>query len=205
VATDIDVGREVANIRAELEDRADEAYAVSMRRLVPSSLPAHAVRVPELRSISRAWLRANSDVPADEMLALAEALWSTGWREERLVAVALIAGRRELAASMPWEMVERWSGQIDNWEQVDHLAGVTGAMLRARPELIDDVERLAESGHSWQRRLSIVTLIEATRKEPSAWRPRLEAIAERLRMDRGPTMRKAVAWARKVLRETETS
>ena len=99
VATDIDVGREVANIRAELEDRADEAYAVSMRRLVPSGLPAHAVRVPELRSISRAWLRANSDVPADEMLALAEALWSTGWREERLVAVALIAGRRELAAS----------------------------------------------------------------------------------------------------------
>jgi 3-methyladenine DNA glycosylase AlkD len=125
VATGIDVGREVAAIRAELEDGADETYAVSMRRLVPSSLPAHAVPVPELRSISRTWLSANSDVPADEMLALAEALWPTGWREERLVAVALTAGRRGLAASMPWEIVERWSGEIDNWEQVDHLAGVT--------------------------------------------------------------------------------
>ena len=51
-------------------------------------------------------------------------------------------------------------------------------------------------------RLAIVTLIEATRHD-ARWAPHLEAMTQRLTGDRGPTMRKAVAWARKVLNETE--
>jgi 3-methyladenine DNA glycosylase AlkD len=75
-------------------------------------------------------------------------------------------------------------------------------MLVARPELLADVQQLATSKHSWQRRLAIVTLIEAARKEP-VWTPHLEAMAARLQGDRGPTLRKAVAWANRVLRELE--
>jgi 3-methyladenine DNA glycosylase AlkD len=152
----LNVDAEVAAIRAELEARADPSYVDGMRRTVPSALPAHAVRVPELRKVTNAWLRRHRDAAPEEVLAVAEELWSTHWREEGCIAIALLA----------------------------------------------DVQQLATSEHSWQRRLAIVTLIEAARKEP-VWTPHLEAMAARLKGDRGPTLRKAVAWANRVLRELE--
>ena len=198
-ATPIDVGREVAGLRAELEAHADSAYATSMRRIVPSELPAHAVRVPEIRRIAAAWSRANRDIAPVDVLEIAEALWATGSREERIVAMQLVEHCRPLLASLPWEVIERWSSQIDNWEHVDHLASaVTYAMLRARRELIDKIDELSHSAHSWQRRLAIVTLIEAARRDAS-WHDPLATTAARLEGDRGPTMRKAVAWAKKTL------
>jgi 3-methyladenine DNA glycosylase AlkD len=105
--------------------------------------------------------------------------------------------------TLPWSTIEAWSSRFENWEHVDNSAMlVTARMLQLRPDLIDEVEALALSGQPWQRRLAIVTLIEATRHD-ARWRPQLEAMAERLTGDKGPTLRKAVAWARKVLNDTE--
>jgi 3-methyladenine DNA glycosylase AlkD len=198
----LDIAHEVAAVRAELEARADPAYVAGMRRTVPSSLPAHAVHVPEMRKVVIGWLRQHKQATTADVLALAKALWSTGWREEGCVAIGLIAHSPQLVASLPWKVVERWSSQIENWEHVDHLMDATAAMLVSRPDLLADVERLAESSHSWQRRLAIVTLIQAARKQP-LWAPQLEAMAQRLTGDRGQTLRKAVAWARRVLGELE--
>jgi 3-methyladenine DNA glycosylase AlkD len=104
--------------------------------------------------------------------------------------------------SLPWSTIVAWSAAIDNWEHVDNLAGLTGRMLVTRPQLLDDLLRLAESEHVWQRRLAVVTLIEAARDDP-AWLPQLETLAEQLRGDRGPTMRKALDWARRTVRKVE--
>jgi 3-methyladenine DNA glycosylase AlkD len=203
MVTALDVHAEASAITATLIERRDAGYEAGMRRTVPSRLPAHAVRVPEMRRITRAWLRQHKEATPEEVVALAEALWSTGWREELCVAIGLLAESPRLLAGLPWEVIERWSSQIENWEHVDHLMGVTGAMLLVRPSLLADVERLAESDHSWQRRLAIVTLIQATRRE-HAWLPQLVSMSERLKGDKGPTMRKALAWARKTIQETET-
>jgi 3-methyladenine DNA glycosylase AlkD len=186
-----------------LEALSDPSYAEGSRRTVPSLLPSHAVRVPEIRRVAGEWRRAHNQLSADEALSVAEALWATTWREERIVAMQIVAGSKALVASLPWEVIERWSGQIDNWEHVDHLASeVTGPILVGRPQLIEDVERLAGSEQSWQRRLAVVTLIVASRRD-AGWAPRLAAMVGRLQGDRGPTMRKAIDWGRKTLREVE--
>jgi 3-methyladenine DNA glycosylase AlkD len=194
---------EVEAITAALRSRRDPAYEAGMRRTVPSALPAHVVRVPELRKVVIEWTRRHRGAATYDVIAVCEELWATGWREEMLVAIALLARSKGIATALPWEVIERWSGQIENWEHVDHLADVAGAMLRTRPELSDAVEALAASEHSWQRRLAIVTLIAAARKD-AAWASHLEAMASRLQGDRGPTLRKAVVWARRVLGELET-
>jgi 3-methyladenine DNA glycosylase AlkD len=170
---------------------------------VPSLLPSHAVRVPEIRRIATAWSKAHRDAEPAELLGVAEALWASTWREERIVAMQIVARCRPLLEALPWEVIARWSSQIDNWEHVDHLAtSITSVMLARRPELLADVEALSTSGHSWQRRLSIVTLLVAAHRDPS-WRQELERVTSRLESDRGATMRKAVTWAKKILRETE--
>lgn len=48
-AQKLDVPAEVAAITAALAARRDPAYEAGMRGTVPSALPAHAVRAPELR------------------------------------------------------------------------------------------------------------------------------------------------------------
>jgi 3-methyladenine DNA glycosylase AlkD len=195
IAQSIDVPVEVAAITATLKKRRDPEYEAGMRRTVPSGLPAHAVRVPTLRKVALEWLRAHKEATGDEVIRVAEALWAVKWREEMLVGVGLLAHSRAAMAALPWEVVERWSAELENWEQVDHLAFVTGHLLNARSALIAPVRALSRAENPWQRRLAIVTLIEAFRSN-AAWRPQLESIASELGTDRHPLVRKGVVWAR---------
>jgi 3-methyladenine DNA glycosylase AlkD len=202
-AQSIDVPAEVAAITAALKGRRDPSYEWGMRRTVPSALPAHAVRVPELRKVALEWLRGHRGTPGEEVIRVAEALWAVKWREEMLVGIGLLAHSRVAMAALSWEVVERWSADLENWEQVDHLASVTGALLNARSALIARVRLLSKAENPWQRRLAIVTLIEAFRSN-AAWRPQLESIASELKTDKHPLVRKGVVWARDRLAKDRT-
>jgi 3-methyladenine DNA glycosylase AlkD len=195
--TRLAVTDEVAAITAALAARRDLSYQDGMRRTVPSALWAHATRVPDIRKTAVEWSRAHKASEPGEVLAVAEALWATGWREEMLVAITLL---KPVLPSVGWELVERWSADFENWEQVDHFGDVSGEMLLSRPELLPEVNKLEASAHPWQRRLAIVTLIQAFRRDPS-WRPELEAMSERLRGDKHPLVRKAIVWARDRLKK----
>jgi 3-methyladenine DNA glycosylase AlkD len=191
-----DMREEVAAISTVLEARRDPSYEWGMRRTVPSELPAHATRVPEIRKTASEWRRAHRDLAPGEVLALCDALWATEWREERIVAIALIEGNKELRKAIEWERAERWSQDLDNWEHVDSLAGVTGRLLIADPALLVRVKVLEVSNNPWQRRLALVTLIVAFMKGGSVWRDELAAMADRLKADKHPLVRRAVVWAR---------
>jgi 3-methyladenine DNA glycosylase AlkD len=102
-------------------------------------------------------------------------------------------------AEVSWDMVERWSTAIDNWEHVDQLAAaVTSSLLVRAPELLGRLEAMAAGDSPWRRRLALVSLIGAFRKDPR-WQPALEAMSERCRSDIHPTNRRAAAWARREL------
>jgi len=194
------ISAEVAAISATLEGRRDPAYEQGMRRTVPSGLPAHATRVPDIRKTASEWRRAHRGVSAVEVLALCDALWATGWREERIVAIALIEGSRELVAVVDWPRVERWSRDLENWEHVDWLAGVTGQLLIADRTLLGKAKALESSENPWQRRLALVTLIVAFMKG-GVLREELAAMAERRAKDPHPLVRRAVVWARDRLKK----
>jgi 3-methyladenine DNA glycosylase AlkD len=191
----IDVQTEVKAITASLKKRRDPAYEAGMRRTVPSALPAHAVRVPELRKVAIEWLRAHEETPGKEIIRVAEALWAVKSREEMLIGIGLLTHSRPVMDALSWEVIERWSAELENWEQVDHLASVTGLLLNARSALIARVRVLSQAESPWQRRLAVVTLIEAFRSN-AAWRSQLESIASELRRDKHPLVRKAAVWAR---------
>jgi 3-methyladenine DNA glycosylase AlkD len=202
-ATTLNLRAEVAAITAALEARRDPAYEWGMRRTVPSQQPAHATRVPDVRTVASDWRRAHRDVPPADVLTLCEALWATRWREERIVAIALIAGSRPVLAAVRWDTPEAWSRDIDNWEHVDHLAGITGRLLVADPTLLARNQALESSASPWQRRLALVTLIVAFMKASARPDPRrriyrdeLASMAGRLENDKHPIVRRAVTWAR---------
>jgi 3-methyladenine DNA glycosylase AlkD len=171
-----------------------------MRRTVPSQQPAHATRVPDIRKVTSEWRRAHRGVAPDEVLALCDALWATGWREERIVAISLIAGSRPVLSATSWDQLEAWSRDIDNWEHVDHLADVTGRLLIADLSLLPRVKALEVSENPWQRRLALVTLIVAFMKG-GVLRDELSLMGDRLQKAKHPLVRRAVVWARDRLRK----
>jgi 3-methyladenine DNA glycosylase AlkD len=194
---------EAAAITEELKQRIDPSYEWGMRRTVPSQQPAHAVRVPDIRSVAAAWSRTHKEMSFDDLLSVCESLWASGWREERIAVMAMLGRRKETPARLAWGVIERWSASMDNWELVDNMAGLlTGPMLVARPDLVEAIESLSGRHLVWQRRLAVVTLIEAAREDP-VWLGHLQAIAAQLKEDRGPTMRKAVDWARRTAAKVE--
>ena len=194
-AIKLDITAEVAAITEELQMRGDPAYEWGMRRTVPSQLPAHTTRVPDIRKVAAEWRRAHKGVEPAEALALCDALWATGWREERIVAIALIEGSKEMLGAVEWPRLERWSQDLENWEHVDWLAGVTGRMLIADAALLVKAKALESSENPWQRRLGLVTLIVAFMKG-GVFREELSAMAERRKKDPHPLVRRAVVWAR---------
>ena len=194
-AAHLNISAEVAAITSALAARRDPAYEWGMRRTVPSQQPAHATRVPDIRKVASEWRRAHRGIEPDETLALCEALWATGWREERIVAISLIEGSRAVLGVVEWERFEAWSGDIDNWEHVDHLAGVTGRLVVADASLLARVKTLETGESPWQRRLALVTLIVAFMKG-GVFKDELILMGDRLQKDKHPLVRKAVVWAR---------
>lgn len=202
VSAALDIATEVRAITAALKARSDPAYEAGMRRTVPSAQPAHATRVPDVRRTASKWRAAHRDAGAEDVLALCDALWDTGWREERLTAIYLGGGSKSSRGLIDWERVERWSAAIDNWELVDNLADLTGRMLVSDKSLLRRVTELAKRDHPWQRRLALVTLIVAFRKD-GTYRSELSQMAEVLSSDPHPLVRRAVVWARDRLRKDD--
>jgi 3-methyladenine DNA glycosylase AlkD len=196
----LDVRAEVAGITAALAARRDPSYEWGMRRTVPSQQPAHATRVPDIRKTGSEWRKAHKGIDVAETFALCDALWDTGWREERLVAIDLIRVAKAARETVGWERLERWSEDIDNWEQVDHLADLTGRLLIADRSLLAQTKALESSENPWQRRLALVTLIVAFMKG-AVFREELAAMAERRAKDAHPLVRRAVVWARDWLKK----
>jgi len=175
-----------------------------MRRTVPSLQPAHATRVPDIRATAAEWRKTHPDAGSDDLLRLADALWATGWREERIVAITLLRHAKPPLTSEAWPRFVAWSADIDNWEQVDHLADLTGRMLIAEPRMLPAVQALADSESGWQRRLSIVAIIVAFQKGGEAWRGPLASMAERLSGDKHPLVKRAIVWAKDRLGRDKT-
>jgi 3-methyladenine DNA glycosylase AlkD len=143
-------------------------------------------------------------VAPEDVLSLCDELWATGWREERIVAVSLIEGSRSLLQTVGWDRLERWSRDIDNWEHVDHLAGVTGRLLIDDASLLRRTLTLESSENPWQRRLALVTLIVAFMKG-GVYRNELVAMSDRLQKDKHPLVRRAVVWARDRLKKDHSA
>jgi 3-methyladenine DNA glycosylase AlkD len=195
-----DIRAEVAAITAALEARRDPAYEAGMRRTVPSQQLAHATRVPDIRKTASEWRRTHRGVEPEDLLALCDALWATGWREERLVEIDLVRATKAARETTDWARLERWSADIDNWEHVDHLADVTGRLLIADHALLGKTAALEASENPWQRRLGLVTLIVAFMKG-GVFRDELSAMAERRSTDPDKLVRRAVVWARDRLKK----
>jgi len=103
---------EVMNVVKALDAAKDPGYEAGMRRTVPSSQPAHGTRVPEVKKLAAQWLKEHKGIYPDDLFYYVEALWGTGWREERLFALELIKRHKNAREALDFETLRRRGGQL---------------------------------------------------------------------------------------------
>jgi 3-methyladenine DNA glycosylase AlkD len=191
---DLDVAGEAAAISAALRRLAPEPTVVPIIR---TSRPFYGVRVGDLRRTAAGWRRGHGRAGPAQVAELADRLWTTGIREEQLVACFLLAGDpAALAATQP-ARVRRWTALLDNWETTDQLGmNVLGPLVALDPgPRFGLLAALAGDRHPWARRVALVACTRLARADGAArlW-PRVADLLLALAGDREAALPKASSW-----------
>lgn len=145
------------------------------------------------RIVSKPILKAAKTMDPDELLDLADALWSEPEREFHYVGMDVLrAGAKNLRAE-DLARVEALVIKTPWWDTVDSLAVHTvGTMVTSHPELVHDMDEWIESDDVWIVRTAILhQLMYKERTDTN----RLFTYCE-MRMDHTDFfIRKAIGWA----------
>jgi len=177
----------------------DPKYQAAMAGTVaPTGARVYGVRVPRLREIARNWWRAHRKIARDDLLAIVEALWAGGSREERQLAIFLLERYKRWIPDLTWTHFDRWRRDLDNWETTDGMAQwVFGRWLLADPAArLHHLHDLIADADVWSRRLALVATVWLNRGRKDLSFPDLTLeLVDRVKDERQPMITKAVSWA----------
>ncbi|MDX2137417.1 MAG: DNA alkylation repair protein [Chloroflexota bacterium] len=153
----VDVASERELLIAQLVAQGDPKRAANEKQYLKSNLNFHGVTTPKLHAMSKAWLKAHKGVAADDVVALAGALWASDWHEERTLAVFLLEDTATKLTPIYLPLIERMLHEVNTWAHLDEIAiHVVGPLLRRYPAVRDDLLRWATSPNFWVRRTAIL-------------------------------------------------
>jgi len=154
-----EVARAAARVRRELGLRAATRDQPALRAYLGSPIRVAGVRTPHLHAVVRAAARWATERPATEARALARALWSGTWLEERFVAIELLGRRPLLRDPATWRLGAGWVDRATGWALSDSLAsGPIAALAAARPERFRELVAWTRSKNLWRRRAAAYAL-----------------------------------------------
>ncbi|MGI5233248.1 DNA alkylation repair protein [Actinoallomurus sp. CA-142502] len=187
------------DIEAQLGELADPARAVQEKRYLKSDLRHLGVRVPALRRLA---IAAATDLTREEILTLAEELWSAPVHERRMVAIEVLRRGVPLLIADDLSFAERLIRDSLSWAYVDTLAEkIAGGLVTRHPQLAGTLDRWVGDDDFWIRRSALLALLPGIRSG-SADLERLARYGDALVAEREFFIRKALGW---VLRELAKS
>ncbi len=188
------VATALQSIEAALCALADAQEAVLMKAYMLGQFEFLGVRADPRRDALKGLMKFSG--PADELLALAEALWRLPEREFRYVAVDLLAKHHKRLDTSALPRILQLVQTGSWWDTVDGLAGVVGDIwLRAKATQTDVQKRMDEClvhPDLWVRRVAMLHQL--------GWREqtdehRLFRYALTLAPEKDFFIRKAIGWA----------
>jgi 3-methyladenine DNA glycosylase AlkD len=198
----MDIPAERQRLLERIQARADAGYTEAVGRAISSPLKVYGLRVWEIRQIVKDWRRGHQGLTLEDLLPLVDALWSGRSREERLVALELVAHHPRLLAELAWAWFEKARRELNDWELTDVLGvGVLGPWVAHDPEKrTGHLHQLVLSDDVWSRRLGLVAVVGLyrTRKGPDVLSLALSLI-DQVKEDQQPTITKAISWVLRAL------
>lgn len=184
----------LAAARAELERNMDEKTRDGARRFFKEEVKFYGVKSAVVQRIAKKYYREIKGRPKEEVFALCEALFRSGYGEEAFIASEWAYSRREDYRPEDFARFARWvKDYVDNWAKCDTLCNhAVGAFVEMYPEYAVELKRWAKSKNRWERRAAAVTLILPARK--GLFLKEALEIADILLMDADDLVQKGYGW-----------
>lgn len=190
----------IAEARRAMPALADPEYRAALDRVIPGVGEVFGVRSPLQESISRPIMRELRRRSSAEAVWLAERLVGAPELEIRSLALGTLRRALDGDPERAWQLIRRLAGLASCWVDVDWLAAVVCAGIRAEPYRWAELEQLVYSRNPWERRLVGATLATLPHGISRGARAALGAapalaLVESLMGDAEPYVQKALGWA----------
>ncbi len=160
----LDVPREKGQIGAALRAVAPPKPWDKAQAYLGSPVPVLGLTTPQLREVHRRFARDHPDLTAQEVNALAAALWDTETWEEKAFAIGILDRHRDVLDEDSWKLADSWVDAATGWALSDGLAaGPVSFMVHARPQRFAKILQWTKAENIWRRRASTYALNELVR------------------------------------------
>jgi 3-methyladenine DNA glycosylase AlkD len=146
----MNTSQRLSSIKQELAAKADEKARDAFRKFVPTSQRIYGVRVPLLNKLAKEH--------RDGGFELAEALWTAGAFEEKLLATKLLGSLCKKDPEQTLRLAQKFAPQVSDWAVCDTLGmqALKGIAPKRQRELLASSNKLIRSKNPWERRLALV-------------------------------------------------
>lgn len=155
----------VTSVRDGLAARADPEAAAAMQAYMKSAMPFRGVAKPARERLLREVVDAHPVTGADTLLAQVRELWDeAGYREERYMALAVLAHRRYRGWAEPgWvpALFQGWIVEGGWWDFTDEIANRHVGPLVAAHGLQPLMREWSAHPDRWLRRTSVICQLGA--------------------------------------------
>ncbi|HEX2088326.1 MAG TPA: DNA alkylation repair protein [Actinomycetota bacterium] len=182
-------------LEAELKRLGNPERAAGEKQYLKSDLSFYGVALAEMRRLAKDVSR-TAQVDHDDVLALAEELWSKPVFERRMMAVILLELHAHELGPPDLRLIERLIRESNTWALVDGLAGDVVSTMALHHSIRQTLDRWARDEDFWIRRSSLLAELKPL-KSGASFEPfakRADAMLEEAEF----FIRKAIGW---VLRE----
>ena len=182
------------DIRYLLREHADEAAQKNGQRFFKEPVTMYGMKTTIVTGIAKQAFARLKDSSKNEIFALCEDLWSSGYMEESFIACTWAENLHKQYQPEDFSMFERWVEKyITNWASCDTLCNHSiGTFIAMYPEHLEQLKNWTDSTNRWKKRAAAVTLIIPARK--GLFLPDIVEIAERLLSDPDDLVQKGYGW-----------
>ena len=184
----------ISRIRKELKESADEKTRESGRHFFKEEIKLYGVKTAIVSQIAKDHYKEIKETDKNEIFALCEELWSSGYMEESFIAGKWAYFLHKKYEPSDFSIFERWVDKyVSNWATCDTLCNhAIGEYVEKYPERVKDLKRWAKSENRWMRRAAAVTLILPARR--GKFLKEVFEIADILLQDKDDLVQKGYGW-----------
>lgn len=151
----------VNRIRQELKQESDKKTRESGQRFFKEKIKFYGVKTATTVKIGKKYFKEIGDLGKQEIFALCEDLFMSGYMEEFFIASSWSYNTRKNFSEKDFRLFKEWIDKyVDNWAKCDTFCNHTvGVFLEAYPDYVKKLQEWARSENRWLRRASAVSLI----------------------------------------------
>lgn len=191
----------IEQFRQALVDNIDEHVRSHGDRYFREEVKFYGVGAGTVTRLSKEYFHMAEELPKEEIFAMCEELWESGYNEEQWAAANWAYWVADRYGPADFGIFDMWlNNYVTNWAACDTLCNhAVGTFVEMFPEYVDGLKVWARSGNRWVKRGAAVTLIIPARK--GLFFPDIIEIADILLTDTDDLVRKGYGWMLKAASE----